>query len=50
MNKNNRWAGIDRREFMKVSAATVAMLFIGHVGRFVLIPFIVDRPSPKLPE
>jgi hypothetical protein len=42
MSKNNRWAGIDRREFMKVSAATVAMLFIEHVGKSVLTPFIVN--------
>ena len=40
MNKNNRWAGIDRREFMKVSATAVAMLFIDHVGRFVLTPLL----------
>ncbi len=40
MNKNDRQASIDRREFMKVSAATVAMLFIDHVGRFVLSPLL----------
>jgi hypothetical protein len=50
MNRNNRRAGINRREFMKVSAAAVVMLLIDHVGRFVLSPIVVDCPSPKLPE
>ena len=40
MNKNNRQVGIDQRGFMKASAATVAMLFIDHVGRFVLTPLL----------
>jgi len=40
MSKKNRRDGVDRRKFMKVSAATVAMLFIDHVGRFVLTPLL----------
>ena len=40
MNSNNPKDNIDRREFIKVSAAKVAMLFIDHVGRFVLTPLL----------